>query len=710
MQQTEAAYVPSLDLTYLLRVLYRRLTLILGTIGVVLSLALVYLFLATPLYTASTEILIDPRKKHTIENEVVPSGLGTTAGDNFALVDSQVKVITSDAVLRPVVRSEGLTTNPEFLATPGFLKLMRQVADSIFSVSTGLSPESAEDRALIALREHLQVKRDNQTYVIDIAVTTASAALSARIAQAIAESYISDQSRSKADATQLASNQMDSQLATLRERLIKAESEVQKFRAENNLQQGEDGVLIDTRYLEELTKKLTEAQADVAEKKAKSDQVHQLLKQGLDAELVGASIKSETISKLRDQYALAARREAILSTNLLPSHPQLQQARSEVQRLGALIRAEVERIAKGVDLEYQAAQDRLTGTQAAIKASRKESDVNDKAYIKLSELQREAETTKAVYESFLSRVKEMNESERVFVPDARIISPASIPERPSAPKKKLILALALIFGCVAGGGLAFVAERLNPRIYSGTQLLTTTGLKPLITIPKLGPKPGLIGRFVGQQQDRASFYEVVLETLEGNPRSGFRAAVLRLLSYIVDFDTGGQSRVVLLTSSLPGEGKSALSLSLAVAAASSGIRTLLIDASASDPALTKVFGKDQDIGAPLEDQVITDQRLGLSFLSLTDDDHPLTGWANRQDLTEAIAHIAKAYDLTLIDGGLLYSERGAASLISASQAILFLSRASATSQETASIAASDLLQMANGRRCAAVLTMATADA
>jgi polysaccharide biosynthesis transport protein len=709
MQQTEAAYAPSLDLTYLLRVLYRRLTLILGTIGVVLSLALLYLFLATPLYTASTEILIDPRKKHTIENEVVPSGLGTTAGDNFALVDSQVKVILSDAVLRPVVRSEHLATNSEFLSTPGFLRGLRRVADSIFPVSTSSSPESAEDRALIALREHIEVKRDNQTYVIDIAVTTASPVLSARVAQAVAESYIADQSRSKADATQLASNQMDSQLATLRERLIKAESEVQKFRAENNLQQGEDGVLIDTRHLEELTKKLTEAQADVAEKKSKSDQVHRLLKQGVDAELVAASIKSETVSRLRDQYALAARREAILSTNLLPSHPQVQQARSEVERLGALIRAEVERIAKGVDLEYQAAKERLAGTEAAIKASRKESDVNDKAYIKLNELQREAETTKAVYESFLSRVKEMNESERVFVPDARIISPASIPERPTSPKKKLILALALIIGCAAGGGLAFVAEQLNPRIYSGTQLLTTTGLKPLVTIPKLGPKPGLIGRFVGHQQGRASFYEVVLETLEGNPRSGFRAAVQRLLSYIVDFDTGGQPRVVLLTSSLPGEGKSALSLSLAVAAASSGIRTLLIDASASDPALTKVFGKDQDIGAPLEEQVITDQRLGLSFLSLTDDDHPLTGWANRQDLTEAIAHIAKDYDLTLIDGGLLYSERGAAALISASQAILFLSRASTTSQETASIAASDLLQMANGRRCAAVLTMATAE-
>lgn len=701
---TEAAQAPFLDVTYLLRVLYRRLALIVGAVVVALSLAVVYLFLATPMYTSSTQILIDPRKKHTIDNEVVPSGLGTTANDNSTLVDSQVKVILSDSVLRPVVKSENLVANPDFSAQPrGLLGGFGSMMDRIFGLTA--SDANTEDRALLLLREHIEVTREQQTYVIGIAATTTSPVLSARIAQAIAESYIADQSRTKVEATQLASNQMDSQLATLRDRLIKAEGAVQKFRAENNLQQGEDGVLIDTRYLEELTKKLTDVQAEVAEKKAKRDQVQGLLKQGLDPELVADSIKSETVSKLRDQYAIAARREAILSTNLLPSHPQMQQARSEVQRLKTLIRSEVERIAKGIDLEYETARERLAGTQEAIAASRQDADVNDKAYIKLGELQREAETTKAVYQSYLSRVKEMNESERVFVPDARVISPASIPERPSWPKKKLVLALALVIGAMAGGGLTFVAEQLNPRIYSGNQLLTSTGLKPLVSIPKLGPKRGLIGRFVGQGQDRATFYELVMETLEGARRSGFRAAVIRLLSYLVDFDTRGEPRVVLLTSSLPGEGKSALALSLAAAAASSGIRTLLIDASASDPALTNILGRDQDLEAPLEDQVVTDQRLGLSFLSLTDDDHPLTGWTNRKALTDEIKRIAEGYDLTLIDGGLLYSERGAAALIPVSQAILFLSRASATSQETAAVAASDLLQMAHGRRCAAVLTM-----
>ncbi len=94
---------------------------------------------------------------------------------------------------------------------------------------------------------------------------------------------------------------------------------------------------------------------------------------------------------------------------------------------------------------------------------------------------------------------------------------------------------------------------------------------------------------------------------------------------------------------------------------------------------------------------------------LTADELPLSGYANRNALAGELSQITAGYDLTLVDAGLLRLERNATALITASQAILFLSRASATSQEMAASAASDLLQMANGRRCAAVLTMADSE-
>ncbi len=687
-------------------ILRRRLGLIGITVGIVFALAIGYLLVATPYYTASTQILVDPRKKNTVKNEVVPSGLGTTASDNFALVDSQVKVIMSSTVLRPVVKSQHLAADPEFNGeAPSVLGSLMGFLSDVFSSPSNVA-FSPEDHALLTLQDQIKVTRDPQTYVIKIDVTTSDPIKSAHIAQAIATSYLDDQSQSKIDTTQQASTQIYGQIATLRQRLLEAESNVQKFRADNNLQQSENGVLIDTRQLEQLNKTLTDAQAEVAQTEAKNEQVQRLLRDGIDPDMVADAIKSETVSRLRDQYAIASRKEAILGTTLLPSHPMIKQAHSEVERLAGLIRAEIERITAAVKLDNEAAHQRLKAAEAAVEASRQEANSHDSAYIKLRELEREAETTRTVYESFLSRVKEMNETEQVDTPDARIISPATIPSRPSWPKKLLILALALVFGSVLGGSLAFATEHLDRRIYSETELLTSTGLKPLVSIPRLHAKAGLVERLLHSR--KPNFYDLVVETLEGDQRSGFRASVFRLLSYLVDFNTGDQPRVVLLTSSLRGEGKSALALSLAVAAASSGIRTLLVDASTAHPGLTQVLGKGND-AAELRHRMVTDQRLGLSFLSLVGDNQSLTGWPSRTDLTDELRQITADYDLTLIDAGLLSGERNVACLMAISQAILFLSRASVTSQQVAASAAADLLQMANGRRCAAVLTMASAE-
>ncbi len=694
-----------LDLASLLRLLRRRLVLIVMTVAVVMSIATAYAFLTTPIYTASTKILIDPRKKHTVGTEVVPSGLGTTVGENFALVDSQVKVITSDAVLRPVVQELNLAADPEFGARkPGLLSSII----NLFSSGSATTEDNPEERALIALSKQVKVERDDQTYVIEIDASSENAVKAARIAQAVARSYLADQSRDKVETTQQVSSSMDGQLAALRDRLQAAESKVQKFRAAHNLQEAE-GELIDTRQLKGLNDQVTAAKADVDQNEAKVRQVDQLLKNGVAPEAIGDAVASETVARLREQYAIASRREAILSATLLPSHPEMQQAHSEVERLRSLIRAEVERISNAIHLDYEMSKRRLAAAQAALAASRQEANVNDSARIELGELTREADTTRAVYQSFLSRVKEMNEAEEIYTADARVISPAAIPDNPSWPKKRLILALALAFGCGLGGSLALAAEHLDRRIRTGSELRAATGLKSLVAVPTLHAKRSLLADLLGQPAKRASFYDIVLETLEGGTRSSFRAAVLRLLSYLVDFDTGGQPRVVLLTSSTPGEGKSGLALSLAVSAASSGMRTLLIDANAADPALTKVLGEGED-GPSLSDRLITDNRLGLSFLSLTAEHPPLAGWSNRAALAEELGRITADYDITLIDAGLLRLERNAASLIAASQAILFLSRASATSQETAAAAASDLLQMANGRRCAAVLTMANDEA
>ena len=244
--EVEPIYAPNPTFADIFTVLRRRLPLIGVTIAAMVALAIGYVLVATPYYTASTEILIDPRKKNTVQNEVVPSGLGTTAGDNFALVDSQVKVILSDAVLRPVVKSQHLAADPEFNGEASSLLSTLGGLVSMLGDSASGVPYSPEDIALLTLQKELKVERDPQTYVITIKISTTNPVKSAQIAQAIADLYLSDQAETKVGITQRVSSQMDGQLATLRERLLHSESQVQKFRAEHNLQKGKDGILIDT--------------------------------------------------------------------------------------------------------------------------------------------------------------------------------------------------------------------------------------------------------------------------------------------------------------------------------------------------------------------------------------------------------------------------------------------------------------------------------
>jgi succinoglycan biosynthesis transport protein ExoP len=690
----------TIDLAGLITILRRRLKLIAIAIACVLALAVSYILFTTPTYMADARILVDPRKKHTVGTEVVPSGLGENFAESFALVDSQVKMILSDAVLRPVVKSQHLAADPEFGAPrePNVVMGLWQAFTGLLSSAPPAESDNPEERALTTLVKHMKVSRDDQTFVIEIDVTTEDPAKSARLAQAIAESYLADQSNDKAETTQRVSALMDGQLATLRQRLSTAENAVETFRAAHNHQEA-DGELIDTHQLKGLNDQMISAENDLAQAETKYNQVDQLLKNGVDPSMIGDVIASDTIARLREQYALAARKEATLSVNLLPSHPQLQAAHSEVQRLHDLIRDEVKRVADAIKLQYEVAKQRMATAEQALATSRQEADTNDSARVKLRELERDARTTRSVYESFLSRVKEMNEAELIYTPDARIISPAAIPDRASWPRKSLILALALVLGCGLGGSLALTAEHLDRRIYTGAQLLAATGLKSLASIPSLHGKRDLLSEMLGRRPARANFYDMVMEILDGG--TGFRAAVLRLLTRLVNFDTFGQPRVVLLTSSVEGEGKSALALSLAVAGASTGMRVLLVDASTADPTLSQLIGEPA-AGSRLSDRLITDQRLGLSFLSLV---APRAGKSGRPALAEELGQICAGFDLTLVDAGLLRSERNAPALITIAQAILFLARASATSQDAAAAAALDLLQMANGKRCAAVLTM-----
>jgi succinoglycan biosynthesis transport protein ExoP len=234
---------PSIDVFGLVEMIFRRKWLILGTAVVVVGLAFAALTVIGPRYKATARILIDPRDVNVVENELVQRGFG----DNLLLVESQVEVIGSETVLGRVVEREKLAEDEEFAKATGD--------------SAGRAPQEV---ALENLARATKVARSENTYVIEIAVTTREPAKSARLANAIAAAYTEDQVAASADATRNVSTSIEDRLAELQSRLREAEGKVQTYKTENNLSNPDGRLLLDTR-LNDLSARLSAAVGRTAE-------------------------------------------------------------------------------------------------------------------------------------------------------------------------------------------------------------------------------------------------------------------------------------------------------------------------------------------------------------------------------------------------------------------------------------------------------------
>jgi uncharacterized protein involved in exopolysaccharide biosynthesis len=203
-----------IDLRRILTVLWRGKATILWTTAASLLIAVMFVLMAPHRYTAMTQILIDPTDLHAVGNELTPTNLANDA--TVLQVESQVRVLTSDSVLRRVVKTEALDKDPEFAGQAG-----GEGTDSVAA-------------ALNALKRSIQVKRAERTYVVDVSVTTREPAKSARIANAIAEAYLQEQTDVRSDAVRQISQSLSSRLAELKERVRAAEDRVEAFKQRNN--------------------------------------------------------------------------------------------------------------------------------------------------------------------------------------------------------------------------------------------------------------------------------------------------------------------------------------------------------------------------------------------------------------------------------------------------------------------------------------------
>ncbi|MDA9444607.1 exopolysaccharide biosynthesis protein [Bradyrhizobium sp. CCBAU 51745] len=603
----------SQPLTSYLDIVRRQFPAMIAIISACLILALLYLFTAAPQFTSTASMVIDTRKVQLFQQQSV---LGDIAIDS-ATVETQVEILKSENISLAVIRDLHLIDDPEFTGSGGgLLGAMIGSIAGMFSTGHPSSEFELTRKALQHFERSRTVKRLGLTYVMEIGFTSRDPAKAARIANAIADSYIVDQLEAKYQATRRASVWLQDRIKELRTQASTAQKAVVDFKQVNNIVDT-GGRLMNEQQLAEVNSQLILARAATAEAKARLDRMNDIVKQEIPDASVADALKNDTIVKLRGQYVDMAAKEAIWAAKYGSDHLAAVNLRRQMTEIKKNITDELRRIQESYKSDYDIAVTREESIKTSLASVVSESQLTNQAQIQLRELESTAQSYQAMYDNFLQRYMESVQQQSFPITEARVISAATTPLVKSSPKSMVILSLTLLGGLMLSFGVA-MARELTDKVFRTTgQVEEVLGTNCIAILPTLddAAAPSLGKRSDNPQPN-------LLRYVVNTPLSRFAEAV-RSLKVAMDLNSiVRENQVLAVTSTLPSEGKSTLSSNLAQLMAHSGARVILVDADLRNPSLSRALVPHAEIGlvdviaqkVQLEDALIVDPETKLSVL------------------------------------------------------------------------------------------------
>jgi succinoglycan biosynthesis transport protein ExoP len=594
------APLAAIDFHRICTILWRGKFTILLTTAAALIAAALYVLLVPYKYTATTQILVDPMELHAVANELTSANQQSDAA--VLTVESQVSVIMSDNVLSRVVASEGLDHDPEFA----------RGAQSL---------EHGPLAALNELKRHVKVTRAERTYVLDVSVTSEDPAKAARIANAIAQTYLTEQTEVRADSARQVSQSLTARLKELQGRVRDAEDKVEAYKAKNNIV-GANGELVNEQQLANLNGQLVAARGRTAEAKARLDQVESVQQSKAPIGAFPEALQSQTITALRTQYAEIMRREAEQKSSLGERHPAVIEIEAQAERLQKMIDDEVNRIALSARAEYQRAKSDEDTLSRNLDTLKNTAIDTNQSLVGLRELEREVAASRAVYEAFLVRARETGEQEQVDTKNMRVITRADLPLQRSSPPSSLLLGLAaMMLGAASGTGIVFMQAAYaetgpRSRDRSGLPHRLSAAAKRFIPAPSAAPSIPVIATL--PQVDISYGLDAV-----DNPHSRFATEINKVYEAVRASHNRRGNPSVLVVASHDEDDTASVALTLAAAVAATQ-RVLLIDADLQRRTLSAIDADHGDAGLvdvavgrlELSDVIVRDRDTNINVVSL----------------------------------------------------------------------------------------------
>jgi len=629
-----------------LRVIRVRRKIILGTAALVLVLVAVLVTLLTPLYSASAVVMLDERKNSVADAAAVLSGLTT----NQATIQNQVQILTSLELAGRVVDKLHLDQDPEFNPSASgwgnvlsYLNPLHWFPANSKTEAEAQGVDLERSKLLHRFLGHLSVSPIGLSTAMDVTFESGSPTEAARIANAVANAYVEDQLQAKFDATQKATDWLSGRIGELSKQAQAADAAVQRFKAEHNISTSTNGQTVVDQQIADINTQLIQAKADLAEKQANYDRLAALARTGRAADAPQV-VASPLIGTLRGQEVALAQQIANLSSKFGPRYPKMVDLNAQKDDLDAKIKLEIQRIVDSVRNDTDAAKAHVASLQQSLKDVEAQGAGQNQASVQLTALQSAATSARSMYEAFLGRLNQTEGQQGIQTPDARVISQAEVPQSPSFPRKTLAIGIALPGGLMLGLLLAFAAERLD------TGFRTTAQVEDLLGIPVLSTVPEI------KTSDKTPVQAADL--VIDKPMSSFAESIRGIQLGLTLANVDQKPKVVVVTSSVPGEGKTTMAISLARVAASSGLKVIIVDGDLRRPNVAKALGAPAYEAGLIEaltgshelDQCIQrDPRSDACVLPCLHTPPSPSDVLAAASMERLVSQLSKAFDLVIID-------------------------------------------------------------
>ena len=642
-QEGRRSFTDQIDLQHYLRILRKHKWPITLFTAALTGLAAYYAYTATPVYSATSTLLIEQQKTTGIEGiqelfdnnaenadyyqtqyELLKSrALATKVLDSLELWDNPLfSQAAREAQLKSKAAQENLMASDEAVAELGMLDKIKSAiglgasstdstlessessmevaeeqnsemqleegtaaaTDDSIMLNGAVRSESERQRIISSFMQGLTIAPIRRTKLVHIGYVSTDRDLTAAVANAYAEQYIESYLDAKMEMTTKATSWLTERLSTLKVTLDDSKTKLIDYKEANGLVDVNGSVgRLNEQELLMLTTELAQARTELSSASDVFRQVRSLRSSPELLETVPAMQLDPLVQRVKIEQGQAQRQLDELLNRYGSRHPRVVDARSQLSTLNATLEGHLRRVAATIEKDYQLVRQNVATIQAKLAQGKQEIQAIGTKKYELDAIEREVSTNQELYDTFFNRMSEARSADGLETANARLSDPAIIPNGPFKPKKQLIIALAALASLLLSMLMAFLYEQMDDTIKSTNDVEGKLGVRLLGIFPLIKG-----GMFKGTRTLPLNPVEI------NDPKGTFAESVNTVRTALCMEDGDTPQKVIMVTSSVPGEGKSTVSINLAYSLGQLE-RVLLIDCDMRRPTVAKAAGYDKNV-------------------------------------------------------------------------------------------------------------------